>query len=345
MKEKVNITIHDLAKELDLSPSTISRALKDHPSIGAQTRANVQKLAKLRGYRPNIMAVNLRNQQSKTIGVLISWINRPFFSNLISGIEEAAREKGYNVIISQTTDDLKIEKDNAKTLYDIRICGLITSISIETLEYPHFGQFYRSNTPVIFVDRVPGDFQGQKVVIDNYQAGYDATTHLIEQGCTRLAHLGGSLKQGLYKERLRGFRQALEDHNLVLNPNYILNGKSLSREESLVLATKLFEDGQGPDGIFGANDMAGVCAILVAKKYGKTVPDDVAVIGFNDDPICEIVDPPLSSMYHPAREMGRICVKRILDSLNKNNQSDDLSILTTELVPRKSTLRIVEIES
>lgn len=289
------------------------------------------------------MAVNLRNQESRTIGVLISWINRPFFSNLISGIEEAAREKGYNVIISQSTDDLRIEKDNAKALYDIRICGLISSISIETLEYAHFDQFYRSNTPVIFVDRVPGDFEGQKVVIDNYQAGYDATAHLIEQGCIRLAHLGGSLNQGLYQERLRGFRQALTDHGLTINPDYILNGKSLSREESLVLAQKLFERGDGPDGVFGANDMAAVCAIQVAKRFGKSVPDDVAVIGFNDDPICEIVDPPLSSMYHPAREMGKICVKRILNSLKKNNQSDDLSVLTTEVVPRSSSLRQVTI--
>lgn len=341
MKGKINITIHDLAKELDLSPSTISRALKDHPSIGEQTRRTVQKLAKIRGYRPNIMAVNLRNQQSKTIGVLISWINRPFFSNLISGIEEAARQKGYNVIISQTTDQLGIEKDNAKLLYDMRICGLITSLTIDTLEYPHFEQFYRSNTPVVFVDRVPGDFEGQKVVVDNFQAGYDATTHLIKQGCTQLAHLGGSLKQGLYKDRLRGFEQALIDNNLELNRDYIQHGKSLSQEESLLLAAKLFQDGKGPDGIFGANDIAAVCAIQIAKKFGKKVPEEVAVIGFNDDPICEIVDPPLSSMYHPAREMGKICVSRILDSLTKNKQVDEFSILTTELVPRRSSLRKV----
>ena len=321
MKEKVNITIHDLARELDLAPSTISRALKDHPSIGAQTRQTVKKLAKLRGYRPNIMAVNLRNQQSKTIGVLISWINRPFFSNLISGVEAEARARGYNVIISQTTDNLAIERDNAKALYDMRICGLITSLSIETLEYQHFEQFYKSDTPVVFVDRVPGDFDGQKVMIDNFKAGYDATTHLIDQGCRRIAHIGGSLNQMLYKERLRGFLQALEDHGLAADPDLILSGKSLSRQESLVMAAELFKNGHSPDGVFGANDIAAVCAIQMAKKVGKKVPEDVAVIGFNDDPICEIVDPPLSSMYHPAYEMGKICVSRILDTLNETKTS------------------------
>ncbi|MCB0687870.1 MAG: substrate-binding domain-containing protein, partial [Saprospiraceae bacterium] len=227
----------------------------------------------------------------------------------------------------------------------MRICGLITSVTIETLEYPHFEQFYKSNTPVVFVDRVPADFAGQKVVIDNYQAGYDATKHLIDQGCRRLAHLGGSLNQYLYRERLRGFQQALADHGLSAYPEYILHGKSLSREESMVLASKLFEDGNGPDGIFGANDIAAVCAIQVAKRFGKAVPDDVAVIGFNDDPICEIVDPPLSSMYHPAREMGKICVRRILESLTKNQQDDDLSILSTKIVTRKSSRRTIEVEN
>jgi DNA-binding LacI/PurR family transcriptional regulator len=339
LKGKRNITIHDLARELDLSPSTISRALKDHPSIGAQTRQRVKKLAKLRGYRPNIMAVSLRNRQSRTIGVLISWINRPFFSNLISGIEEAAREKGYNVIISQTTDHLQIEKDNAKALYDMRICGLITSLSVETLEFDHFEQFYRSDTPVVFVDRVPADFEGQKVVIDNYQAGYDATMHLIEQGCRRLAHLGGSLNQRIYQDRLSGFKEACLNAGIPLYPEFVLNGKSLSREEALEMSEKLFAGKVVPDGIFAANDIAAVCAIQVAKAAGKRIPEDVAVIGFNDDPICEIVDPPLSSMYHPAYEMGRICVERILGSLSKPKHKNDFSILTTELVVRKSSLR------
>lgn len=339
LKAKVNITIHDLAKELNVSPSTISRALKDHPSIGAKTRLTVKKLAKLRGYRPNTMAVNLRNQQSKTIGVLISWINRPFFSDLISGIEEAAREKGYNVIISQSTDNMAIEKDNAKAMYDMRICGLITSLSIETLEYTHFDQFYRSKTPVVFVDRVPVDFVGQKVVIDNFKAGYDATTHLIDQGCRKLAHLGGSLKQSLYRDRLRGFEQAVRDAGLDLYPELILSGKILSREEALEMTKKLFQNGIVPDGIFTANDIAAVSAIQIAKAAGKRIPEDVAVIGFNDDPICEIVDPPLSSMYHPAYEMGRICVERILKSISLSNQENDFSILTTELVARRSSLR------
>jgi len=338
LKEKVNITIHDLAKEMSLSPSTISRALKDHPSIGAKTRLAVQKLAKLRGYRPNIMAVNLRSQKSKTIGVLLSFINRPFNSALISGVEEAARAIGYNVIISQTTDNLEIEKNNLRALYDMRICGLISSLSIETLDFEHFDQFHRSSTPVVFVDRVPVGYEGYKVIIDNFKAGYDASTHLIEQGCKKLGHIGGSIKQQLYKDRRDGFVQAIVDARLPVDERIILNGKNLSREEGTQMAKEILQI-KGVDGLFCANDASAVSALMVAKELSIAVPDDLAIMGFNNDPICLVVDPPLSSLFHPGYEMGKLCVKKLMEAINEDSSSPKEVTLSTELKIRKSSLR------
>ena len=337
MKEKINITIHDLARELEVSPSTISRALKDHPSIGASTRKTVKDLAKRRGYRPNRMAVNLRNQESKTIGVLISWINRPFYGNLISGIEAAARERGYNVIISQTTDVTEVERYNAKTLYDMRICGLISCLSIHTLDYGHFDQFTRSNTPVIFVDRVPNQYDGRKIVIDNFTAAYNATYHLVKQGCLRLAHIGGSLKQEIYHDRLKGFKQAIRDAGLPIYQDLIKQGEHLALEEGQSFAAQILASQSKPDGIFCANDTTAICVMQAAKAKGMLVPEDLAIVGFNDDPICKIIDPQLSSIYHPAFEMGRLCVENILGEAPGESVGDSRIVLQAELRIRKSS--------
>ncbi|NND31765.1 MAG: LacI family DNA-binding transcriptional regulator [Saprospiraceae bacterium] len=337
LKEKVNITIHDLARELNVSPSTISRALKDHPSIGAATRKTVKELASRRGYRPNAMAVNLRNQESKTIGVLLSWVNRPFFGNLISGVEAAARERGYNVIISQTTERTEVERFSAKTLYDMRICGLISCLSIHTLDYEHFDQFKRINTPVIFVDRVPMNYTAHKIVIDNYQAAYDATNHLIQEGCIKLGHIGGSLKQEIYSDRLRGFKNAIKDAGLEIYPGLISQGEHLALEESQRLARDILMKLPQADGIFCANDTTAISVMQAAKAKGLLVPQDLAIIGFNDDPICQIIDPQLSSVYHPAYEMGKLCVENILGEMASGTGDGSKTILQAELRIRQSS--------
>src|SRR5690606_25942266 len=174
MKVKKEVTIYDLAKELNYSPSTISRALKDHSSISEKTTQEIKEVAAKLGYRPNSLAASLRNNRSKTIGIMIARINRPFVSSLISGIEESARKSGYNVIISQSNDSYKNEIQNAKALYDSRISGLVVSLSMETKTLNHFQQFLDLGIPVVFVDRVPEELNTYKVLIDNYSAGYKA---------------------------------------------------------------------------------------------------------------------------------------------------------------------------
>jgi LacI family transcriptional regulator len=339
---KKPITIHDLAREMNISASTISRALKGHPSISKKTIKKVEQIAKERGYRPNRLAASLRRQQTTNIGVLVPWINRPFISDLISGAEKASREQGYNVIISQSNDSYENEIDNAKALLDSQVCGLIVSLAMETKEYDHFTPFLENGTPLVFVDRVPDTLECYKVVIDNFSAGFNATKHLIEQGCQRIAHFGGATHQNVYRDRLKGYLEALKQHNIPADESLIIQGKVLSSEEGANLARHLLELENPPDGIFSANDTAAVSAIQYAKSIGVKIPEELAIIGFNDDPVCQIIEPQLSSVVHPALDMGEKTVKLALDLIKGNKtqtNSSKITTLETELVLRASSLR------
>ena len=341
MKVKKEVTIYDLAKKLNYSTSTISRALKGHQSISKKTTLKVKEEAAKMGYRPNSLAASLRNNKSKTIGVMISRINRPFLSSLITGIEETARNAGYNVIISQSNDLYKNELSNAKALYDGRISGLIVSLSMETKKLNHFQQFLDAGVPVVFVDRVPENLESYRVIINNYSAGYKATQHLIDQGCKRIAHFAGAQHVNVYHERKKGYLDALIDNNISIDKKLVINFSTLSFDEGEKATNKLLDMSNPPDGLFSANDTAAVSAIMCAKKRGVSIPDDFAIIGFNDDPIASIVDPGLSTITHPAIEMGKLSAKKILDHLQnlKKEEHQEITVLDTELLIRESSKR------
>lgn len=341
MKAKKEITIYDIAKKLKYSPSTISRALNDHQSISKKTIKLIKKAAKEMGYHPNSLAASLRNNKSKTIGIMISRINRPFISSMISGIEEHARKSGYNVIISQSNDKYENEVGNAQTLYNSRISGLIVSLSMETRKLDHLRQFMDQRIPIVFVDRVPDELDVHKVIIDNYAAGYKATQHLIEQGCKRIAHFAGAQHRNVYRERKKGYIDALKHHKIPVDNDLIIGFKTLSFEEGEKATRKLLDLPAPPDGIFSANDTAAVSAILHAKKQGVKIPEELAVIGFNDDPIASIVEPPLSTITHPAIKMGQISSQRILQHVKEEYDStiSEITVLPTELLIRDSSNR------
>ncbi|PHR94006.1 MAG: LacI family transcriptional regulator [Leeuwenhoekiella sp.] len=342
MEQKKSFTIYDLARKLNYSPSTISRALKNHHSISDKTIAIVKKAAEEEGYRPNILAASLRNNQSKTIGVLVTRINRPFISSLISGIENAASKEGYNILISQSNDVYKNEVTSAKALFDSRVCGIIASLGMETESINHFKQFSKMNIPVVFVDRVPADFKSYTVVIDNYTAAFNATTHLIEQGCKRIAHFAGAQHLNVYRDRKKGYVDAMVKNGLTVDDSLIITMKSLSAEEGEAATEQLMQTTNPPDGIFCSNDTTAVSAILTLKKMGIKIPEEVAVIGFNDDPISSIVEPALSTVSHPAMEMGELCTQRILQHVLKKEGTPKIaerSVLDTHLIIRASSTR------
>ena len=340
MKKKQGVTIYDIAEELNVSPSTVSRALKGHKSIGDKTKKAILSLAKKRGYQPNVIAASLRNNRTNTIGVIISWINRPFISSLISGVETAANEMGYNVIISQSHDSYENELANAQALFASRVEGLVVSLAMETTKYDHFQQFLNNDVPIVFVDRVPDTVHADKVVIDNYAAGFKATEHLIEQGCKRIAHIGGAQHRNVYKERQRGYLAALEQYKIPVDEQLIVNNDSLSAEEGTKISEFLLSLPNPPDGIFSANDTAAISAIRHARKLGIRIPEDLAIIGFNNDPVSTIIEPPLSTVSHPAIEMGKIAANQVIE--HKNNQEIVRStniVLETEIIVRESSDR------
>lgn len=341
MSSKKKVTIYDLARKINYSPSTISRALNNHKSISKKATKAIKQAAEEMGYRPNTIAASLRNNRSNTIGIMIARINRPFVSSLISGIEMSARKSGYNVIICQCDDKYENEVNNAKVLLDNRVSGLVVSLSMETKKYDHFNQFKDMGIPIVFVDRVPDHFNSYKVVIDNYEAGYKATKHLIEQGCKRIAHFAGAQHRNVYSGRTQGYIDALKEHDLEVDKKLIFHLNTLSLEEGEKATIKMLKMENPPDGLFTANDTTGVGAIISAKKQGIRIPEDLAVVGFNDDPVAHIVEPGLSTITHPAMKMGEICAKRLLDHPDSEYNMDvsEVTILNTDLVVRESSKR------
>ena len=340
MKNKKGVTIYDIASELKVSPSTVSRALKDHYSISKEMIKEVKKLAQKRGYRPNSIAASLRSNKTNNIGVIISWINRPFISSLISGVEEEANKAGYNVIISQSHDSYENEVANARALYDSRISGLVVSLAMGTQNYDHFSQFIKNNIPVVFVDRVTDELNSDRVVIDNYAAGFNATKHLIEQGCKNIALVCGSQSRNIYRERESGYLAAMREYNMPINEDYIYHNDVLNAEEGFRIAEHLLSMDTPPDGIFTVNDTSAVSIIQYAKDKGIKIPDELAVIGFNNDPVSLIIDPQLSTVGHPAIEMGRLAAQQVLKQDKfKDVAKSETVMLRTELLARASTLR------
>ncbi|GAB2534231.1 LacI family DNA-binding transcriptional regulator [Rufibacter soli] len=335
-----DITIYDIARELNLSPTTISRALNDHPAVNKKTKQRISDAAAQMGYRSNFFASNLRKQHTNTIGVIVPRLNSNFMSSVIAGMEKVANEAGYNLIISQSLETLQKEVANAKTMFDSRVDGVLVSLSYETDTLDHFEPFINRGIPVIFYDRVADHRNCTSLVIDNLQAAYKATTHLIEQGCTNLAHITGNLKRNVYADRLKGFKYALIDHHLAFkDSNVIIN--NLSEEAGEEAAKKLLSMDKLPDGLFVSNDTCAVSCIKALKQAGISVPGDIAVVGFNNDPISRVIEPNLTTVDYPGQEMGEMAVKVLLLQIQGTGDrapSNTIN-LRSELVVRESSLK------
>lgn len=343
MKENTEVTIYDIADKLNLATSTISRALKEHRSISKKTIEKVKKAAKEMGYRPNTLAASMRSKKTKTIGVLLPTVTQPFLSSLISGIEIAAQKAGYSVVIMQSHDSYEQEINLTQSLYNNRVSGVICSLAMHTQKTSHFQVFIDNDTPLVFVDRVPKHFDTYRVVIDNYMAGYKATKHLIDQGCKRIAHFTVGSEFSIFHERKMGYLAALKEADLPAEEELLVRLKSVTYQEAEKATIKLLDLKNPPDGIFTPGDILGVSVIQSAKKKGVRVPEELAVIGFNDDPISEIIDPNLSTVTHPAEKMGKASAEIILNYLKhpkKEKDIQEITFLNTEVIVRESSKRI-----
>ena len=339
MKKKGEVTIYDISKALNISASTVSRGLNNSPQVRKELRKKIMMTAQEMGYQHNKFAANLRQKRTHTLGVVIPRIDSHFMSTVISGMEKVANNSGYHLLISQSEESAALEEANIQALFNSRVDGLLVSLSFETKSIEALKNIFRRDIPLVFFDRVFECSNCVNVVIDNFRAGYDATKHLISQGCRKIVHVGGSLTRNVYNDRFRGYRQALADSFLEYDDRLLIL-TNLSDNSGVEVISRMLGNGTMPDGVFAANDTSAVSLICELKKKGFRVPDDVAVIGFNDDPVSRIVEPNLTTVHYPGRAMGEVAASTMIRILEGTQYEKVNSIiLSHELIVRESSLR------
>lgn len=333
-------TIRDIARMLGISKSTVSRALNDHYDVNPETSKKVRELATQLDYQPNLLAQHLKQQRTNTIGVIIPETVNRFFAKAVGGIQQVANRAGYNVIICQSDETLATEQNNLKTLLANKVDGLLVSVSRETNRYDHFQQAIDKEVPLVFFDRIVEELHASQVYSDNYEISLQGTEHLIAQGCKRIAFIAGS--QHLYnnRNRLNGYLDAIKKHNLPVNESLIVH-ISYKANEVEDYVRRLFNLRHKPDAIFAINDMAALEIIYILKKRGLNIPKDVAVLGFNNETICRLTEPSLSSIDHPAFDMGAAATEILLRQIAQPDFKAEKLLIKSRLVVRESTNRII----
>ena len=341
MKVDKEITIYDIASTLKISAATVSRGLQGKSSVTDKTRKRILDKAKEMGYRSNNFASNLRNNKTHTIGVLMHELNSTFMLSVLTGIEKITGATKYDIIITHSAESGVKEVSNANNLFHKRVDGLIASLAFDTPDLSHFEQFINKNIPIIFFDRVEENQNGTKIIIDNYKAGYEITRHLIEQGCSRIAHITGSLTRNVYDQRFKGYLAALKDHQINFDEK-LLKVINLEKDACARSAREILEHKNRPDGLFTASDFAAAICIQTFKEAGVRVPDDIAVAGFNNDLISTIVEPKLTTINYSGISIGETAAKMLIGhltgSININHHKT--IVLNSELVVRESSNRL-----
>ena len=307
-------SISDIARELGVSASTVSRALKNHPDISEATRTRVQAFAQQVNYRPNALAIGLKHQKSNTIGVIIPEIVHHFFSSIISGIEELAYSKGYRVMICQSNEDQRREEVNLQALLDHRVDGLLASISKGSIDCSHFRRAALNQIPVVFIDRVCWELESDRVITDDYQGARLVCSHLIERGSRHIMHLGTPQDLAIGVERYRGYCQALADHDISLDKGLVFQHDT--PQKVWAFKDQLLAKASRIDGIFAVNDPTAIAAMKILQDAGFAIPGQIRVAGFGDDPVASMVNPTLTTVEQKGYEMGREAVDLLIRRLN-----------------------------
>lgn len=341
MQSDKEVTIYDIAAELNISAGTVSRGLKDHPAISKKTKKKINDVAMVMGYRFNTFASNLRSKRSNTIGVIIPRMNSNFMSSVIAGMEKVANEASYNLIISQSLESAQKEIMNVKTMFNNRVDGLMISLAYDTEDVSHFDILLKKGIPLVFFDRVLEHPLCTNIIIDNKKAAYEATKHLIEQGCKNIIHITGPIARNVYSGRLSGYRSALKEFGLKFHDTNVMITK-LDEQAGIDAAEKIIQMNPCPDGVFVANDSCAVTCMSILKQSGIRIPDDIAFIGFNNDPISRVIEPNLSTINYPGYEMGEIAASKLIGHLNKERNINVTNSITlrSELIVRASSVRI-----
>ncbi len=340
MNKTKEITIYDIASKLNISVATVSRGLKNSESVSKHTRKKIFELAEKMGYRSNHFARNLRQQTTHTIGLIMHELNSNFMTSVLAGIEKVTAEAGYDIIIAHSSESAAKEAANATSLFHKRVDGLIASLSLETANLDHFKPFVDKGIPIMFFDRVEQDGNNSVVIIDNYKCGYQATKHLIEQGCQRIVHVTSSLKRNVYSQRYKGYQDALFDSGIAFDDSWLIVS-DLSESAGMESAMQILKMNPLPDGVFFSNDFVAAVCMRTLKENGIAIPDDIAIVGFNNDVIGKLIEPTLTTINYPGKDMGEIAARSLINHLKgiSNINQTNCIIVRSELIIRKSSLK------
>ncbi len=337
MKNK-KATIHEIAAKLNITASTVSRALNNNPRISEETKKKVLKVAKQINYQPNHIASALRSGKSRLIGVIVPTANRNFFSSVIRGIEDLANNLNYRIIISQSYDEYEKEVQNVEALLNARVDGIIASFGKETENFDHFLKVIEKGIPLVLFDRTADVLEVSHVILDDYLGAYQAVDHMIKNGCRRIVHFTNLQRINIYTERKRGYEDALKANGLQVDPDLIVYG-SMQLEDGRKLTEELIQKNVDFDGIFSSADYSIMGALQVLKSHGIAVPEKVKLVGFGNEPFTSFTDPAITTVDQKSIAMGKITAETFFEILNSKDTEavSKKTILKPELIIRESS--------
>ncbi|GAB2764142.1 LacI family DNA-binding transcriptional regulator [Rhabdobacter roseus] len=335
-----SVTIKEIARQLGVSKSTVSRALRDSSEISQETKDRVLELARQLNYSPNPIALSLLNNRTHTLGIIVPEIANPFFSTAIGGVEDIAYSRGYHVMIYQSHESYERELIDVQHIATRRADGLIVSVSSQSEKHDHFVELQEKGIPIVFFDRVSDAVQTHKVIVDDYKGAYDATEHLIKEGSRRIAHIAGPPNLSISRNRLQGYRDALQKHGLPFRDEWVV-ASEYSQSEGTERAYQLMALRERPDAIFAASDRIAMGVHWALRQLGYRMPEDIALMGFSDLSISALLDPPLSSVAQPSFEMGQQAAELLLELIESKSTpaSFETRVLKTNLVIRRSSMK------
>jgi LacI family transcriptional regulator len=337
-KKRASIT--DLARQLNISVSTVSRALSGHSAISEATTKRVAALAKELNYQPNKMAAGLRKGRSNLLGVVVPHIDGNFFSQVVKGIEAAASKAGYHVLICQSNEDLAHERENLETLMNAQVEGILVSLSRTTNEFRHFEKVRKRDIPLVFFDRVLEGHDVNAVVLDDRAGGYRATKHLLEQGYRRIAHFSGPQYLNIYKHRRQGYEDALREYGLPVEEALIIYGH-MDMPDGSAGMQQLLALPEPPDAVFSGSDFSAAGALAVLNERGLRVPEDMGLVGFSNELFSRLTRPMITSIDQHCELMGRTATRLLLQIMEEPEQhfAPRHVVLQPDLFVRASSLR------
>ncbi|WP_038533152.1 LacI family DNA-binding transcriptional regulator [Formosa agariphila] len=335
---KKKTTIKDIANVLNITPSAVSRALHDHPRISDKTKTAVRKVAEELEYQPNHLASALRSGKSKLIGIIVAKTNSHFFSSVMESIEKELNKEGYNLIITQSNESYEKECRNIDALLQTQVDGIIASLANETVDFDYYHKIKQNGIPLILFDRGENDIGVDYIGIDDYASSNIIVNHLVEQGCKRIAHIAGYSHTRIYQNRIRGYKDALRKHKLPEDKDLLLEG-SLSIEDGRAKMEELLKLPELPDAVYAAGDYAALGALQVMQEHNIKVPEQIALVGFSNEPFTSLVTPPITSIYQHNKEIGKLVAQQVLLRINDKNYKPVLHkiILEPELIIRDSS--------